>query len=169
MPPEAVRIVVCDIDGVLTDGRVLIDAAGRESKSFSVVDGTGIKYLMRSGIEVGFLSGRSSDAALHRARELGVSRIRIGVDEKRPALEEMLRQAGRRPDELCFIGDDLIDIPCLLLAGWPVAVANAHPEAKKAARYVTAARGGDGAVREVAEAILEAQGKWEAILGRYLR
>jgi 3-deoxy-D-manno-octulosonate 8-phosphate phosphatase (KDO 8-P phosphatase) len=169
MTPEAVRMVVCDIDGVLTDGRVGIGADGREFKVFSVLDGAGIKLLLGAGIEVGFLSGRSSEASLHRARELGVTRVVVGVDEKRPALVEMLRAAGREPRELCYVGDDLVDIPCMLLAGWPVAVANAHPEVVRAARYVTRARGGDGAVREVAEAILKARGAWDAILERYLR
>ncbi len=169
MPAESVKIVVCDVDGVLTDGRVGIDSGGREFKMFSVIDGTGIKFLQRAGIEVGFLSGRRSEAVAHRARELGVSIVRSGVGEKRPALEEILRHAGRLPAELCFMGDDLIDLPCLRLAGFPVAVANCHPEVEKAAEYVTKARGGEGAVREVAEAILKAQGRWEEILGGYLR
>ncbi len=169
MPAEPVRIVVCDVDGVLTDGRIGIDADGREFKLFSVGDGTGIKYLQLSGIEVGFLSGRTCEAVRHRAMELGVGIYRGGVLEKRRVLEEVLSERGRRADELCYVGDDLIDIPCLLLAGYPVAVANAHPEVQKVAELVTRARGGEGAVREVAERILKAQGKWEAILGRYFR
>ena len=167
MPPEPVKLVICDVDGVLTDGRVAIDAQGRESKHFSVIDGTGINYLQRSGLEVGFLSGRLSEAVSHRARELGVAIALNGVVDKRPALESILERTGRRPAELCYIGDDLIDIPCLRLAGYPVAVANSHPEVKKVAEYVTAAPGGEGAVREIAEVILKAQGRWEAIMGRY--
>jgi 3-deoxy-D-manno-octulosonate 8-phosphate phosphatase (KDO 8-P phosphatase) len=167
MPAEAVKLVICDVDGVLTDGRVLIDSLGHESKQFSVIDGTGIVYLQRSGLEVGFLSGRVSDAVTHRARELGVAIALNGVTDKRPALESILTQTGRRPSELCYVGDDLIDIPCLRLAGYPVAVANSHPEVKKVAEYVTAARGGEGAVREIAEVILKAQDRWETIMGRY--
>ena len=167
MPAEAVKLVICDVDGVLTDGRVLIDSRGRESKQFSVIDGTGIVYLQRSGLEVGFLSGRTSEAVTHRARELGVAIALNGVTDKRPALESILAQTGRRPSELCYVGDDLIDIPCLRLAGYPVAVANSHPEVKKVAEYVTAARGGEGAVREIAEVILKAQDRWETIMGRY--
>lgn len=169
MPAGDVKIVICDVDGVLTDGRVGLDSEGREFKEFSITDGTGIKYLQRAGVEVGFLSGRPSKVVAHRAGELGVAIARSGVIDKRPALEEILEQSGRKPAELCYIGDDLIDIPCLKLAGFPVAVANAHPEVAKVAEYVTRARGGDGAVREVAEVILKAQGSWEAILGRYLR
>ena len=169
MPPEPVRIVICDIDGVLTDGRVAIDAEGRESKVYSVIDGTGIKFLRGAGIEVGLLSGRPSRSALQRARELGISLARVGVDEKRPALEEMLREAGREARELCYVGDDLIDIPCLRMAAFPVAVAGAHPEVLKVAEYVTRARGGEGAVREVSEVILRAQGSWQAVLERFLR
>ena len=167
MPAESVKLVVCDVDGVLTDGRIGIDADGREFKLFSVADGTGIKYLQHSGIEVGCLSGRDSEAVRRRAAELGVGIYRGGVVEKRKALEEILAERGRQAAELCYIGDDLIDIPCLLLAGHPVAVANAHPEVQKVARQVTRSRGGEGAVREVAESILKAQGSWERILGRY--
>jgi len=169
MPPQAVKLVICDVDGVLTDGRVLIDASGREAKAFSVADGTGIMHLQRSGIVVGFVSGRLAEATAHRARELGVTIVESGVLEKRPAIEAILDRAGRRAAELCYIGDDLIDIPCLRVAGYPVAVANAPPEVQKFAEYVTRARGGDGAVREVAEVILKAQGRWGAILERYVR
>src|SRR5687767_6756559 len=97
MPAEAVKLVICDVDGVLTVGRVLIDSGGREAKQFSVIDGTGIVYLRRSGLEVGFLSGRVSEAVTHRARELGVAIALNGVTDKRPALESILTQTGRRP------------------------------------------------------------------------
>jgi 3-deoxy-D-manno-octulosonate 8-phosphate phosphatase (KDO 8-P phosphatase) len=168
MPPEAVKLLILDVDGVLTDGRVMIDSDGREEKQFSVIDGTGITYLLRSGIEVGFLSGRRSEPLLHRARELEVRIVETGVLEKRPALEAIVARKGLRPAQLCYMGDDLIDIPCLRLAGYPVAVANSHPEVLKHAEYVTKAPGGAGAVREVAELILKSQRLWDAILGRYL-
>ncbi len=169
MPPQAVKLVVCDVDGVLTDGLVGLDSDGKETKRFCVVDGTGIAYLQRCGIEVGLLSGRRSEVVSRRARELGISIALDGVLEKREALENILRRTARTPEELCFVGDDLIDIPCLRMSGFPVAVANAHPEVVKVAEYVTRARGGDGAVREVAEMILKAQGHWEDILRRYLK
>ncbi len=169
MPPEAVKLVICDVDGVLTDGLVGLDVYGRETKRFCVVDGTGIAYLQRCGIEVGLLSGRKSDVVGHRATELGISIALDGVIEKKEALEKILRRTARSPAELCYVGDDLIDIPCLRLAGFPVAVANAHPEVVKVAEYVTRARGGEGAVREVAEMILKAQGHWQGILGGYLK
>jgi 3-deoxy-D-manno-octulosonate 8-phosphate phosphatase (KDO 8-P phosphatase) len=169
MPAEAVKLLICDVDGVLTDGRIGLDSEGRESKQFSILDGTGITYLQRSGVEVGFLSGRPSEVVGHRARELGVAIALVGVHEKRQALEGILEKAGRKPAELCYMGDDLIDLPCLRLAGFPVAVANSHPELLKAAEYVTRARGGEGAVREVAELILKAQGNWDRILGRYFQ
>lgn len=169
MPAESVKIVICDVDGVLTDGRVGFDAGGREFKLFSIRDGTGIKLLQRTGIEVGLLSGHPSEAVLHRARQLEMKYARSGVSAKLPALEEILEEAGRQPSELCYVGDDLNDIPCLRLAGYPVAVADSHPEVLKLAEHVTRARGGEGAIREVAEAILKAQGRWEEILGSYLK
>ena len=151
MPPDRVKLVVCDVDGVPTDGRVVIDSEGRETKQFSVLDGTGIKFLRRAGIEFGLLSGRASTAMAHRAAELGIKISHCGVAEKKPVLEAILARAGCEPADLCYVGDDLVDIPCLRLAGYPVAVAGARPEVISHAEFVTRAQGGQGAVREVAE------------------
>lgn len=164
-----VRLVVCDVDGVLTEGNVSLDARGDESKSFSVTDGIGIRLLVSQGIQVGFLSGRKSAAAARRAGELGVNFCRDGVGDKRQELAGILDSLGVRPGEMCYIGDDLIDLSCLLLSGFPVAVANAHPEVKRCAAYITRSVGGRGAVREVAEVILRAQNQWCTVLQRYSR
>jgi YrbI family 3-deoxy-D-manno-octulosonate 8-phosphate phosphatase len=166
-PARGVKVVVCDVDGVLTDGSIALDAGGGEAKSFSVIDGFIIHHLKRAGIQVGMLSGRKSAVVARRAEDLGLSFYRDGVIDKKPALLEAARSAGCSPAELCYIGDDLIDIPCLMMCGFPVAVADARPEVKSVAAYITRALGGQGAVRETAEVILKAQNRWEEILERY--
>jgi len=164
---EAVRAVILDVDGVLTDGRILLRDDGTETKCFHVWDGTGIRYLLRSGIQVAFLTGRESEAVTCRARELGVSQVRQGAKNKLPAYESLLAALSLRDEAVCYIGDDLPDIPVMRRVAFSVAVATAREEVRALADYVTHAPGGQGAVREVAERILKAQGKWAAILSRY--
>lgn len=162
-----VKMVVFDVDGVLTDGKIIIDSAGIETKTFNVQDGTGIKYLLRSGIKVAFITGRQSVAVALRARELGVEDVYQGAKEKLGPYTELIRKHGLHDDEVCYVGDDLPDIPVMRRVGVPVAVANCRPEVKNEAAYVTRAEGGSGAAREVAEKILKDQGKWDTILSRY--
>jgi len=164
---EAIRAVILDVDGVLTDGGVVLADDGSELKRFHVWDGTAIKYLLRNDIQVAFLSGRESAAVARRAKELGVAHVRQGAKQKLPAYQELLDELGAADEAVCYVGDDLPDIPVMRRAGHAVAVANAREEVQAVADHVTHAPGGQGAVREVAERILKAQGKWATVLGRY--
>lgn len=165
---RAVTCLALDVDGVLTDGRIYVDDDGRDLKAFDAHDGAGIAYLRMSGLRTALLSGRRSRAVRHRARELKIDVvIQQAIPQKSDALDRLLRRLRVSADEICYLGDDLGDLPVLRRVGLPVAVANARPEVKRCAAYVTRARGGRGAVREIAERILKAQGKWDAILARY--
>ena len=146
-----------DCDGVLTDGRIWLTADGEEQKAFHVRDGQGIKLLHEAGIRTGIISGRSSSATERRARDLGVTYLRQGIDEKLQVMEEILREAAVSAEECAYIGDDLVDIPLLGRAGLAIAVADASEATKEVADYVTIRRGGQGAVREACELILKQQ------------
>jgi len=162
-----IRLVVLDVDGVLTDGSIIISDDGSEAKRFNVRDGAGIKYLQRAGLRVAFLSGRDTEAVARRAVQLGVEDCLQGFTEKIPPFEELLKKHGLEGKNVCFMGDDLMDIPVMRLSAFPATVADAVPEVKTAALYVTKAEGGRGAVREIAELILRSQGKWDSIISRY--
>lgn len=163
-----VKMVIMDVDGVLTDGSMIFNADGTESKAFNVRDGSGIKYLMRNGILTALLSARECSPVRHRAESLGIDHCITGALDKLPAYRALLEETGLADADVCYIGDDLPDIPPMRAAGFPVAVADAAREVKDAAAYVTETLGGRGAVREVAEMILKAQGKWEDVMKRYL-
>jgi 3-deoxy-D-manno-octulosonate 8-phosphate phosphatase (KDO 8-P phosphatase) len=165
---KAVRMLLTDVDGVLTDGSIVFHGDGSESKVFNVRDGSGIKYLMRNGIDVGLLSGRACPPVLHRAENLGIAHCITGALDKLPAFRKLLKTVGLTEKQVCYVGDDLPDIPVMRFAGLPVAVADAVDEAKEHAVYVTQARGGQGAIREIAEMILRAQGLWDKLMERYL-
>jgi 3-deoxy-D-manno-octulosonate 8-phosphate phosphatase (KDO 8-P phosphatase) len=164
-----VKLLVLDVDGVLTDGRIIMDHKGREIKAFDVRDGHGIKLLREAGIEVAMLTGRSSSVVQRRAGDLGIppSRVRQGVKDKVRAYQEIAREMGIGDEETCFVGDDLVDIPLLKHVGTPIVVADGAEEAKQVASYITQSPGGRGAVREVCDLLLQAQGKWEAVLRRH--
>ena len=162
-----IRLLVLDVDGVMTDGSVLLDADGRELKRFDVTDGAGIKYFMRSGRQVAILSGRSSPAVTARAVELGVTLIRQNAKDKLPAYRAILAAAGVSESQTAVMGDDLPDLPLMRRCGLAIAPANAAAEVIEAADVVTARRGGGGAVREAVEHILRAAGAWETIVQRY--
>jgi 3-deoxy-D-manno-octulosonate 8-phosphate phosphatase (KDO 8-P phosphatase) len=161
------RLLILDVDGVLTDGRIIIDDAGLETKNFDVRDGHGIKMLLRSGIAVVLLSGRNSTVVVHRARELGIEEVHQGVWRKVERLEEILRHRALSASAVAYAGDDIVDIPVLKRVGFAVAVADACEEVKAMADYITLRRGGRGAVRELCELILKVQGKWEELTERY--
>ncbi len=167
MVDSVVKMVIFDIDGVLTDGKIVLDIHGVESKNFNVQDGTGIKYLIRSGIRVAFITGRRSGAVSMRARELGVEDVYQGAKEKLEAYQKLLEKYELHDDEVCYMGDDMPDIPVMRKVGFPVAVPGARLEVKNEAAYVTKVEGGAGAARELAEKILKDQGKWDTILSRY--
>lgn len=167
-----VRLVLMDVDGVLTNGLLyyLPDGAGgvAETKGFDSQDGMALRWLRDiGGIEVGWISGRQSIATIERARMLGVPYLYQNHLEKLGPYNEVLGKAAVREEQICYIGDDLTDAPVMLRVGLPVAPANARPEIKQLARYVTTVAGGSGAVREVVELLLRAQGKWDAVLEKY--
>ncbi|MEZ6135646.1 MAG: HAD hydrolase family protein [Pirellulaceae bacterium] len=158
---RSIRLILSDVDGVLTDGSITIDNAGVESKSFYVRDGLGIKLWQRAGFKFGLLTARNSQIVKLRATELGIDIVRQGFEEKLPIAREVFVQVGVEPHEVCYIGDDLQDLPVLWEVGLPVAVADAAHEVQTAAKWVTQARGGRGAVREVVERLLRAKDCWE--------
>jgi 3-deoxy-D-manno-octulosonate 8-phosphate phosphatase (KDO 8-P phosphatase) len=153
----AVRLLILDVDGVLTDGRLYFTARGEELKCFHVRDGTGIVQLLRAGVQVAIISGRNSQAVDTRAAELGIAHVRQGVDDKLAVLRELLARLDLHIDSVACIGDDSADLPMLNVARLAVAVADAHTSAKAAAHWVTAAAGGQGAVREACDLILAAR------------
>jgi 3-deoxy-D-manno-octulosonate 8-phosphate phosphatase (KDO 8-P phosphatase) len=162
-----IKLLILDVDGVMTDGRIIIDDAGSESKHFDVRDGHGLKMLMRYGIDVALLTGRKSRVVDHRAAELGITEVHQGIWNKREVFDEILRRRNLAAEETAYVGDDVVDVPLLRRVGFGVAVADACPEAIGAAGYVTEHSGGRGAVREVCEVILRAQGRWDDVAARY--
>lgn len=165
---QRIRLLVTDVDGVLTDGSIIVHADGTETKVFNVRDGSGIKYLMRNGIPTAILSARECPPVLHRARNLGIEQVITGALDKLPAYRKLLEDMALSDADVCYVGDDLPDLPPMRCAGFPIAVADAVDEVKAHAAYVTTAAGGRGAIREVAEMILKAQGKWDKLMERYL-
>jgi 3-deoxy-D-manno-octulosonate 8-phosphate phosphatase (KDO 8-P phosphatase) len=162
-----ISLLMLDVDGVLTDGSILYNEKGKELKRFFVQDGQGIRWLQRSGIEVGFLSGRFAPAVAIRAKELGITLLFQGVQNKMEVFEKVLKKKNLLPDQVSFVGDDFIDLPLLKIVGLSISVINGHPLVQKEVDYVTKAPGGGGAVREVSELIIKAQDKWKLILEEY--
>lgn len=160
-----VTMILMDVDGVMTDGRITLVGARHEAKSFDAKDGVALWIARRLGLMTGVISGRRSTAVVRRARELGMDEIHLGTRDKLAVYESILRRRRLSDPQVCYIGDDLVDIPVLARAGVSVAVADAHPEVIRRARFVTGASGGQGAVREVIDAILKAQGHWNTVLG----
>jgi len=165
--PATVKLIAFDIDGVLTDGSLFITDDGREFKRFHVRDGLAISAALSLGLRVGFISGRASRAVTLRAQELGMKLLVQGTTDKRVALETLCQQADILPEDSAFVGDDLQDLPALLRCGYPIAVADAVPEVKAAARHVTKAPGGQAVAREVIEHLLRAQNRWDEFVERF--
>ena len=162
-----VELLLLDVDGVLTDGRVVLDDRGVETKAFDVRDGHGLKLLQRAGVEVGFVTGRRSRVVEHRARELGVREVHQGVRNKVEVVRAILERRGLAPERVAYVGDDLVDLPVLTQVGVGITVADAPPYVRERAHWVTSRPGGRGAVREVCEAILRARGAWDAVTRKY--
>jgi len=158
-----IKLLILDVDGVMTDGRISIDDQGVETKAFNVKDGYGIRLLLAAGIDVAIITGRRSKSVEHRASDLGIKRIYQGVTDKKAVCIRLLEEKRLTSGQACFIGDDLPDIPLLKFVGLPVAVADAVKEVRETAQYITEKNGGNGAVREVCELILKAQGAWPFI------
>jgi 3-deoxy-D-manno-octulosonate 8-phosphate phosphatase (KDO 8-P phosphatase) len=162
-----IRLLLLDVDGVLSDGRIVYDAHGTEIKTFDVKDGHGIKMLQKAGIEVGIISGRSSKVVNVRAKELGIEILYQGIADKDIPYAEILQQRGLRNEEIAYIGDDVVDLPILRRVGFAVATADAVDDIRPYVHYVTNRCGGRGAVREVCDLILKARGDWQAVMGGY--
>jgi 3-deoxy-D-manno-octulosonate 8-phosphate phosphatase (KDO 8-P phosphatase) len=154
-----IKLVIFDVDGVLTDGRLYYGTGGEELKVFDVHDGQGIKRLQKAGVTIAIISGRDSAAVTRRMQDLGIEHVFQGDEHKLPILERLLQKLGFQLEQVACVGDDLPDLPLLQKAGLAVAVANAMPVLKQAAHHVTVARGGRGAAREVCDLILDAQGR----------
>ena len=161
-----IRLLLLDVDGVLTDGAIIIDDRGVESKQFHVRDGQGISLLLRSGVDVGMVTGRRSNVVRHRAKDLGVRLVYQGVADKLACYEEIKRNHDLKDNQIAYVGDDLIDLPVLRRVGLAVSVADGWSELSPTVDYTTSARGGWGAVREVAELLLQAQKKWRKLTSR---
>ena len=158
-----VKLLLCDVDGVLTDGTVLLGDQ-KEFKVFSIQDGLGMLLLKQNGVRVGWVSNRPSQATQQRADELKIDFLFQAKGNKVEAVELILRESGASWEEVCYIGDDVVDLGAIKRAGVGVAVANAIPEVKASAHYVTKARGGHGAVREIAVMLLKAQRRWRGLI-----
>ena len=163
-----IDLLVLDVDGVLTDGRVTLTGEGDEIKSFHVRDGAGLKYWKRAGGKLAIITGRGSPAVTRRAKELDVDIVRMNAKIKLPVLEEILEELGVEPGRAAVMGDDLTDIPLMRHCGFSIAVADAVAEVRQRADHVTDTPGGHGAVREVIELILKGSGRWEQIMARYI-
>jgi 3-deoxy-D-manno-octulosonate 8-phosphate phosphatase (KDO 8-P phosphatase) len=163
-----VRLLILDCDGVLTDGRIIMLPGGDETKAFDVKDGHAMVMAERAGLKVAIISGRASSVVRARAKELRVAHLHEMAWVKTEPYEQILAEEGLGDEEVCYVGDDVVDIPLLLRAGLAVAVADAVDEVKRRSHLITKRAGGRGAVREVIELLLRAQGKWEEALARYL-
>lgn len=161
---KAIRLVLLDVDGVLTAGEIIYGDSGEQFKIFNAKDGVGIRMLMAAGIQVGIITGRSGQALRHRCTNLGIDLVFDGTRDKAAALQKVLEQTGIAADSAAFVGDDLPDLAVMRRVGLAVAVGDAHESVRGVAHLVTRAKGGRGAVREVCDAILKAQGCWDDLV-----
>lgn len=163
-----VRLFLLDVDGVLTDGGIVFDGDGREFKRFHVRDGHGVKLLQRAGVEVGIITGRTSQVVNVRAKELGIALVRQGATDKVAAWREILREKGISAAETAYVGDDIVDVPLLRQVGFAAAVADAEEYVLSEADFVSSRPGGHGAVREIIEFVLRSSGAWEQVAAKYI-
>ncbi|OFW15032.1 MAG: hypothetical protein A3F69_05050 [Acidobacteria bacterium RIFCSPLOWO2_12_FULL_66_10] len=164
----AVTLLLFDVDGVLTDGKILLDADGRESKRFDIKDGTALVWAQRLGLTVGFLSARTSAATSRRAAQLGVTLVHQGVPSKLQTYEQIVDELLLEDDRVVYMGDDILDLPVLERVGLSTAPADAALDVRTRVDWVSQARGGDGAARELIELVLRAKGRWDSVLATYL-
>jgi 3-deoxy-D-manno-octulosonate 8-phosphate phosphatase (KDO 8-P phosphatase) len=164
---KKIKMLILDVDGVMTDGRIIMDDEGRQLKNFDVRDGHGLKIIQRYGIEIVILTGRKSEVVNHRARDLEIKDVYQGALNKKEVFQKILLEHNLASSATAFMGDDIVDIPVLKQVGFSAAVADAVDVVKKSVDYVTKHKGGHGAVRELCELILQAQGKWPEIAEKY--
>jgi 3-deoxy-D-manno-octulosonate 8-phosphate phosphatase (KDO 8-P phosphatase) len=162
-----VKVMIFDVDGVLTDGSLTYNAEGETTKTFFVLDGLGIQLLNRTGVKTAIISARTSPIVIRRAADLGITHVFQGQHDKRLAFAELLQQTGVTAEECGYIGDDVIDLPLLTRVGFAVTVPSGHPDVQYRAHYVTKNPGGRGAVREVCDMVMRAQGTYEQALAPY--
>lgn len=163
-----IRLLVCDVDGVLTDGRLIIGDDGQEYKAFHSRDGHGLRMLADSGVTLAILTGRKSNVVTRRAQDLGIPYVIQGRRDKAAAFDDLLKTVGMKAHETAYIGDDVLDLPVMRRCIVGFAVANAHPLVQKEAGWVSTHDGGQGAVREICELIMRCQGTWSALMDQYL-
>jgi 3-deoxy-D-manno-octulosonate 8-phosphate phosphatase (KDO 8-P phosphatase) len=166
---NAVRMIVFDVDGVLTDGSLFYDNQGEEYKAFNSRDGHGIKMLRASGVDIGIITGRTSQIVLHRARNLGIEHIHQGAEDKLVALQRLLNETGFSSQQIAYMGDDVVDLPVINRCGLAITVPDAPDEVKARSHIITVASAGRGAAREACELIMRAQGNWAAQMALYDR
>ncbi len=162
-----IRLLLLDVDGVLTDGRIIYDNNGVESKAFNVRDGHGLKMLQRAGVRIGIITGRESAIVTHRAKELGIEFVYQGAKDKLVPYEQILDTTGFSDDQVAYVGDDVVDLPILLRVGCAFTVADASADVKPHVDYITNCCGGCGAVREICDMLLRESGRWDEITARY--
>ncbi|MBI5451097.1 MAG: 3-deoxy-manno-octulosonate-8-phosphatase KdsC [Gammaproteobacteria bacterium] len=163
-----IRLVIFDVDGVLTDGSLYIDADGRELKAFHSRDGHGMKMLQDSGVRIAIITGRSSETVTHRMASLGIEHVYQGQKEKLPAYLGLLARLGLQPQQVAYVGDDVVDLPIMRRVGLAVAVQDAHPLVTRHAHWQTPQSGGQGAARDLCDLIMEAQGTLATQMAHYL-
>lgn len=164
-----IKLLIMDVDGVLTDGTIIIDDTGRQTKAFNVRDGHGIKMLHRIGVKTALITGRSSRVVTLRARELGITEVHQGSKNKLEAYARVLGRFGLTDEETAFMGDDIVDLPVMVKVALPITVTDAHEEVIRHALMVTTRRGGQGAVREVTDFIIKTRGLWDGIIKNYTK
>jgi 3-deoxy-D-manno-octulosonate 8-phosphate phosphatase (KDO 8-P phosphatase) len=164
---KKIKLLLLDVDGVMTDGRITYDSAGGETKAFDVKDGHGLKLVQRAGIQVGIITGRQSSIVARRAAELGIELVYQGVKDKSLPFREILEKLALLPEEVAYVGDDVVDLPIMRQVGFAVTVADAVDDVKPYAHMVTKRCGGRGAVREVCDFLLKESGRWSAVTSHY--
>jgi len=164
-----IKLLLLDVDGILTDGSIIINDRGEETKVFHVRDGHGLKLVQRSGIRVGLLTGRESGVVAHRSAELGIDLVIQGAKDKLEKFDQLLQQENLKAEQVAYLGDDLIDLPVLRRAGFSATASDGIVEVREMVDYVATLPGGRGAVREVCELLLRANGAWERVTARYQR
>ncbi len=165
---KAIKMILLDVDGVLTNGQLIIGANGELVKVFNALDGMGIKLAIRTGLLFGIITGRKSEAITIRAKELGIKDIYQGVRNKLESYNIILEKYNLKPEEIAYVGDDWQDLPLLLRVGFSATTDNGAEEVKKRVHYTAKAKGGEGAVREIVELILKAQGLYDKILEEFI-
>ena len=166
---KKIRLVIFDVDGVLTDGRIVYDSRGTDLKFFDVADGLGMALLDKAGIDTVMMTAKGSRVVSRRAKDFNIKAVYQDCRDKLATFEKIQARFKIKPEEVCFVGDDLVDLPVLKRVGFAVSVPNAVDEAREVSHYITKKPGGRGAVREICDMILKTQGKWEEVIARYNR